>query len=280
MLVPLTALVLEGIGWRETAFVSGVVVLVIGLPLTRFLRRSPEEMGLRPDGMEPETDRPHTGEGARAEPGVAERARVDFTLGEALRTPSFWWISLGHASALFVVSSMGVHLISHLKESQEYSLGQASTVVFLLTGLLLIGTISGGVLGDRVNKRVLLVCCMAMHATGLVILSHAVNVWMVLAFVVLHGLAWGWRGPQMAAIRADYFGRAAFGKILGVSNMVIIVGTISGPVIAGLLYDQTGNYRLGFDILAGIAAAGSIFFILARPPTSPERARLAASAVA
>ncbi|MGH7751452.1 MAG: MFS transporter, partial [Gemmatimonadales bacterium] len=266
MLVPLTALVLEGIGWRQTALFSGIVILLVGLPLTRVLRASPEQMGLRPDGVTP-------GEEADARAArsalVGGTARVDFTLGQALRTPAFWWISLGHASALFVVSAMGVHLVSHLKESQGYSLGQASTVVFLLTGLLLIGTISGGLVGDRINKRLLLVCCMAMHATGLLILSHAVNVWMVLAFVLLHGLAWGWRGPQMAAIRADYFGRASFGKILGVSNMVIIVGTISGPVIAGLLYDQTGNYRLGFDILAGIAATGSVFFILARPPSPP-----------
>jgi MFS family permease len=81
----------------------------------------------------------------------------------------------------------------------------------------------------------------------------------------------------MAAIRADYFGRASFGKILGISNLVIIVGTISGPVIAGLLYDQTGDYRLGFDILAAIAAAGSIFFILARPPAAPARVLPAAT---
>ena len=270
MLVPLTALVLDGIGWRETAFLSGVIVLLVGLPLTRVLHGRPEGMGLRPDGdAVPEAFAADVG----TSPLVphAESVRIDFTLGEAVRTPSFWWISLGHASALFVVSAMGVHLVSHLIESQGYSLGQASTVVFLMTGLLLIGTISGGVIGDRVNKRALLVCCMAMHAGGLLVLSHAVNVWMVLAFVVLHGLAWGWRGPQMAAIRADYFGRASFGKILGISNLVIIVGTISGPVIAGLLYDQTGDYRLGFDILAGIAAAGSIFFILARPPAAPAR---------
>lgn len=275
MLVPLTALVLDAIGWRQTAFLSGLLVLLVGLPLTRLLHARPEHMGLNPDGASP-GDRHVTEAGASSQPHVdATRERVDFTLGEALRTRAFWWISLGHASALFVVSAMGVHLVSHLIESQGYSLGQASTVVFLLTGLLLIGTVSGGVLGDRVNKRLLLVCCMAMHAAGLLVLSHAVNVWMVLAFVLLHGLAWGWRGPQMAAIRADYFGRASFGKILGVSNLVIIVGTIAGPVIAGLLYDQTGDYRLGFDILAVIAAAGSIFFILARPPATPDRAGVA-----
>lgn len=76
----------------------------------------------------------------------------------------------------------------------------------------------------------------------------------------------------MAAIRADYFGRSAFGKIMGVSNMIIIIGTISGPLIAGYMYDRTGDYRLGFDILAGIALAGSVFFILARKPAHPRRA--------
>jgi MFS family permease len=53
--------------------------------------------------------------------------------------------------------------------------------------------------------------------------------------------------------------------------MVIIFGTISGPLIAGIIYDQTGNYRIGFDILAAIALAGSVFFLLARKPTRPGR---------
>lgn len=271
MAAPLVVLMLEAVGWRATAFISGIVVLLVGVPLTQVLRHHPAEMGLTPDGDAAAVPR-HAGAGREA----AASGRLDFTLGEALRQPSFWWISLGHASALFVVSAMGVHLVSHLKESQGYSLGQASAVVFLMTLLFLAGTVSGGLLGDRVNKRLLVVCCMLMHMAGLLLLSHATNLGMIVAFTVLHGLAWGWRGPQMAALRADYFGRAAFGKILGVSNMVIILGTISGPLIAGLLYDQTGNYRVGFDILAGIAAAGSVFFVLAKKPPGPKRAVAAA----
>jgi sugar phosphate permease len=261
MVVPVVVLALESFGWRTTAFLSGVVVLLVGLPLSQVLRHRPQTYGLLPDGDPAPADAP----GARR-PRPPAIDPNDFTLGEAVRQPAFWWISLGHACSLFIVSAMGVHLVSHLNESQGYSLGQASTVVFLMTGLFLTGTLTGGLVGDRVNRRVLLVTCMGMHATGLLLLSHAVNVWMVIAFTVLHGLAWGWRGPQMAAIRADYFGRSAFGKILGVSNMVIILGTISGPLIAGFLYDQTGNYRIGFDILAMIAAAGSVFFILAKRP--------------
>jgi len=267
MAIPVVVLVLDAVGWRTTALLSGVLVVVAGLPLTQVLRHHPHEHGLELDGGPA---------AAPAEPGKRPLPSLtatgpDFTLGEALRAPSFWWISLGHASALFTVSAMGVHLVSHLKQSQGYSLGQASTIVFLMTFVFLIGTLSGGPVGDRTSKRGLVVTCMGMHAVGLVLLSHATNLWMVLAFVLIHGLAWGWRGPQMAALRADYFGRTAYGKIMGVSNMIIILGTISGPLIAGFVYDQTGSYRVGFDILAGIAAAGSIFFILARKPSPPAR---------
>jgi MFS family permease len=95
---------------------------------------------------------------------------------------------------------------------------------------------------------------------------------MLLAFVVLHGLAWGTRGPLMAAIRADYFGGTNFGAIMGTSSMVAAFGTTAGPLIAGILADRTGNYEAGFTVLAALAAIGSIFFILARPPRRPDSA--------
>ena len=271
MLVPLTVLVLETVGWRWTAFLSGWLALALGLPLVQVLRHRPADLGLYPDGDVP-------GHPASAHHPPRPSAEADFTLAEALRAPAFWWISLGHTSALFVVAALNVHLVSQLKERLGYSLAQASSIVFLVTLLFLVGTVSGGLAGDRVNKRLLVVVCMGMHATGLLLLSYATNLPMVVAFAVLHGLAWGWRGPQMAALRADYFGPSSFGKILGVSNIIIIIGTISGPIIAGVMYDYTGDYRTGFIILAAIAALGSVFFILAKRPAPPLRLREATSA--
>ncbi|MGD9934108.1 MAG: MFS transporter [Dehalococcoidia bacterium] len=267
MAVPITVFALENLGWRETAFASGVIILLAGLPLTLLIRRRPSDMGLEPDGgpqiVAPTDDNP-TGIVARAHDPA-------FTLREALHEPSFYWVALGHASALFIVSALIVHLVSHLNQGLGYSLGAASAFVFLMTMMQFIGTLSGGFLGDRFDKRRLVILCMGMHVGGLLLLAQATSFWMIVAFAVLHGLAWGWRGPQMAAIRADYFGRENFGKILGVSNMIIIVGTISGPIIAGVIYDQTGSYKIGFDILAGIAAVGTTFFVLARKPAVPVR---------
>jgi MFS family permease len=108
-----------------------------------------------------------------------------------------------------------------------------------------------------------------MLMAGLLFLTYATNVAMIVAFAVLHGVAWGLRGPFMQAIRADYFGVSAIGMILGLSFMVIVVGQIGGPMIAGVLADATGNYRTGFTLLALLAGLGSVFFLLAKKPPRP-----------
>jgi MFS family permease len=107
------------------------------------------------------------------------------------------------------------------------------------------------------------------HALGLLLLAYAVNLAMVIAFAVLHGVAWGLRGPFMQAIRADYFGRSAIGMILGLSFMIIVVGQVGGPVIPGIFADITGDYRLGFTIIGVLAGLGSLFFVVARKPKRP-----------
>lgn len=264
VVVPITVLAIETFGWRTTTFASGVIVLLVGIPLTQLLRREPAEMGLPVDGLVVDLANPNAHH--------ARTVEEDFNLREALREPSFWWISFGHGSALFVVGAVNVHMIAHITGSLDYSLGVASLVYSGVTTMFMIGTVAGGWIGDRASKRALAMVCMGLHCAGMLLLSHATGGLMVGAFVVLHGLAWGMRGPQMAALRADYFGRTAFGKIMGVSNGIVILGAIAGPLTAGILFDRTGTYVLGFDILALLAGAGATFFFLAKRPKPKELA--------
>ena len=266
MLLPLTVVSsIEAFGWRETVMGSAVLVILVGLPLCQLFVDTPAEKGLLPDGVSVE-------EASTPERVAALANEPNFTLREAMHTGAFWWVSCGHGSALFVVAAINVHLQLFLTETRGYSLHEASLVTSLITTMFLIGNIGGGIIGDYANKRVLAMCCMLMHMIGMLLISHSVGTAMLIAGSIVHGLAWGGRGPQMAAIRAEYFGRAAFGKIMGVSNGVIIIGTISGPLIAGYMYDTTGSYGFGFDMLALMSGAGSIFFVLAKPPKPPVRA--------
>ena len=160
-------------------------------------------------------------------------------------------------------------MVVHVTERLGYSLGQAAAVVAFMTVMQMLGQVGGGWAGDRFNKRAIASGCMVAHAVALLLLAFAATFWMVAAFAVLHGLAWGIRGPLMSAIRADYFGSTAFGTITGTSSMIVMLGMMGGPLIAGILADRTGSYELGFAILAALAGLGSIFFVLARRPRRP-----------
>jgi sugar phosphate permease len=267
LLTQVVALSLTRLGWRWTAFLSGLVILLVGLPLAQLVRHRPEPYGLRPDG-EP-ADHPPTAGGAPR--GAAAPAPRDFTAREAMRAPAFWYVALGHGAALLVVSAVLVHLVTHVTERLGYSLRQGAAVVAFLTVMQIVGQLAGGWAGDRWSKRAIVVGCMAAHAAALLLLAAAHAFWMVAGFAVLHGLAWGIRGPLMSAIRADYFGSSSFGTITGVSSMIVMLGMMGGPLIAGVLADRTGSYETGFRLLAALAAIGSVFFLLARRPAPPDR---------
>lgn len=303
--LPVVAWSMAAFGWRATALVSAILVLVVGFPLTIVFRGAPHEMGETVDGQRalpapaaaaspalaqaaaPAREQPQAqaavpqaaaGASARADAGPSARADAgngavavlepgpEFTARQAMRTGAFWWLAFGHGAAMLIVSAVNVHAISHIKEGLGYTVTQAAFVITLMTMAHLAGLLLGSLIGDRFVKRRIAAVCMLGHAAGLLALTYATNHAMLIAFAILHGGAWGLRGPLMQAIRADYFGRRAIGMILGMSAAVIALGQIAGPLVAGVFVDWTGNYRLGFTVLAVGAALGSLLFLLARPP--------------
>ena len=256
--VPLVAFGLETLGWRSMAFLSGGAILIIGLPLVSLIRHSPAEYGEKPDGL--------TTSGHIVEDESPAEQNQSFSWQEAMREPSFWLISVGHALSLLTVSSMLAHLIPHLVRGMNYSLIEAGYAFALMTGVQMVGLILGGILGDRYNKRFICVLCMVGHCVGLFCVTFATNVTWVIAFAVFHGLAWGIRGPLMVALRADYFGPKSFGTIMGVSSLIVMIGMTIGPIACGLLFDQFGNYQLAFTIMALCSLSGSLCFWFAKPP--------------
>jgi len=257
IVVPAVAWSMQSFGWRTTAFASGALAMLVGWPLARVFRRRPEDVGETVDGL--------PAAAANEQRSVAREQR-EFSAREALRTSAFWLLSCGHGFALLIVYAVNVHAIAHMKEGLGYSVAQAALVITLMTVSQVGGVLVGWTIGDRFEKRFIAAGCMLMHAAGLFMLTFAAGPAMLVAFAVLHGGAWGLRGPFMQAIRADYFGRRSIGMILGLSSLIIVIGQIGGPMVAGVLADMTGNYRAGFTVLAVLAGLGSLFFLLARRP--------------
>ena len=265
LFVPLLALAMTHFGWRHTVTGSGIFTLVVAYPLARLIKTRPEDYGLLPDG---DTVPPSS---SALNVAKEELAEEDFTAAEAVRTPAFWLIALGHASAVLVVATVNVHFINYLVKQRGYSLALAGVMYGIVTVFQLLSQFAGGVIADRMDKRILAVVGMIGHVTGMLVLAFAVNLGMVLFFTVIHGLAWGLRGPLMSSIRADYFGRRAYGTIMGLSGLILLIGTVGGPLFSASLADLTGDYRLSFIVVGLLSGLGSLFFLAARKPTKPRR---------
>ena len=262
---PAVGWAMQTFGWQHMATASGAIFLAGGLALARIVRRNPAEIGETMDGLPPAP------ENARSTADFSEAP--GFTPRQALRTRAFWLLGFGHALALLVVTAVNVHAISHMKEDLGLSLAQAGFVITLMTLSQAGGVLVGAAMGDRWDKRRVAAGCMLAHMAGLLMLTFAMHPVMLFAFALLHGGAWGLRGPFMQALRADYFGVRAIGMILGLSAVFVAAGQVVGPLVAGVLADLTGNYRIGFVVLALLAGSGTVLFLLAKKPALPVLAR-------
>ena len=202
---------------------------------------------------------------------------VNFTVHEAIRDRSFWFISAGHGMALMVVSTMPVHLVPYLVDQNGWSPAATSLVFPAIMVMQIIGQLVGGYLGDKYPKRIVAAVAMFGHGGAFIILAFSASGLAVAGAIVLHGLAWGARGPLMMAIRADYFGRRNLGVISGWSNIITITGSIIGPVYAGFVFDTSGSYSLAFWTIGVATAISTVLFLAARRPPTPVRLGVARS---
>ncbi len=246
------------IGWRMTAMIVGITILVLAAPLSRLLRNNPDDYGALPDGEPPPTDASVTSPGAPRE--------QDLTASEALRTPAFWFISLGHGFTSMVILAIMTHL-GLMMVDKGYELEDAGFVVIVYTAVAMGFQLVGGYVGDRMSKRVGLAFFTSVQAAGVMVLVFAQTLPMFYVFGILFGAGFGGRNPLTVAIRADYFGTASFGKILGFSTVPMNVLLLVAAPFAGWMYDRYGTYELAFLILAGLNAFGAVCFLMSRRPT-------------
>ena len=146
----------------------------------------------------------------------------------------------------------------------------AAFSVGLLTVVSIAGRLSFGYMGDFVDKRYLFLFAYILQGGGVLILMIAREMTMVYLFVAVFGVGFGATVPLLASIRADYFGRAALGKIQGFMSPVTMVAGATGPVSAGYLFDTTGSYDSAFLAVGLLTIAGGFIILLAKPHKAVE----------
>jgi MFS family permease len=231
---PLSAFLIERLGWRAAFLWLGAGVALLLLPTNARAPRAPIEAA-------------GSGPGAA---GKAPEARV----AEILGTARFWCF----AAAFFFtpVSNFMVttHQVAHMVEAGIEPRWAATA--FGVMGLLSAAGRAGfGALSDRVGRIPAALGSYAATALGtlaLLLLGPGSSVWLLYGFIALFGSTLGARGPIIAALAADLYRGRSYGTVLGLITLGNRLGSAVGPWLGGVIYDLTGSYRTAFG--ASIAA--------------------------
>ena len=254
----------DRLGWQTTVVIIGVIVLVVIFPLTRLIRDRPEDYGLLPDGDKPEDQSAEQAE--RRQRSKVQDTDPEFTLRQALMTPAFWLISVGHGFTSMILIAMMAHL-APMMDDRGYSLQTSAFVITAYTAVSMLFQIVGGFVGDRVPKRYALFVFTWIQASGVFLLTFGTaSLPVAYGFALLFGIGFGGRNPLTVSIRGEYFGRKSFGKIMGISQVPMNILLLAAPVVAGIVRDNTGEYTIAFATLAGLNMLGGLLFLFALPP--------------
>jgi sugar phosphate permease len=254
-------------GWQLTALILGIVILVAAFPLSRLIRNRPQDYNQRPDGDPPvltQVSSTH-GEASAHGRGAAGRPSSDLTASQALRTPAFWLISFGHGFTSMVILAIMSHLGLLLKD-RGFDVETTGWIVAVYTAVAMGFQLVGGYLGDRVPKNLALFGFTSLQAAGVVLLTFSSSLLMFYLFAILFGMGFGGRNPLTVAIRGEYFGRASFGKILGLSTVPMNVLLLMASPFAGFMRDVQGTYTTAFLVLAALNFLGGALFLMAKRP--------------
>lgn len=204
--------------------------------------------------------------GAGGEKASVLRVDEGLTAGQAIRLPAFYAVVIAVMFGSFTYAAMLPHVYAHLLTG-----GMTIESASFTLGTLAIGGIVGklvfGYLAERVGARqaaIVNLCGQAVFAT---LLGLADNHTTLSLMTPLFGVCMGGFGVLIALLVQDTFGLRYFGSIMGLVNTSNAVSFGLGPVIAGLSYDWTGAYTVGFIFTAGLFATGALVLFLVPTPT-------------
>jgi MFS family permease len=236
------------LGWRSTYMVIGLLVLVVSVPVVAFfLKESPEEMGLLPDGAiaaRPAADKQNTGEG--------------MVWRDARRTKAFWLMFGAIVLVGASVHGCVLHLVPLLSD-QGVSSNRVALATSFLGSALLTGRVGSGYLLDRFFAPRVAMCLFGAAACGIALLRMGAASGLVLPAVFLIGLGMGAEVDIIAYLVSRYFGLRAFGEVYGYAFASYVLAGALGPWLMGLGFDRSGSYG---SVLVGFLVATLLAVVL------------------
>jgi len=240
VLTPAVEFTITATSWR-VAYIALAILSLITLPfILIFLRRSPEQLGLHPDG-DPNSVSKHI-----------TSMRNNWTISESIRTPAFWMLIIAGLGSIGPLRMLTVHQIAAVVDAgfdQHY----AAQIVGFAGAVTAVAYILFGALSDRIGRPLTYTIgsiCLLITIGIINGLHHPdQSLWLVV-YAIMMGLGEGSRSSLMTAIASDMFPGEAMGAVNGAMGSAFGAGAAVFPWLAGWLFDQSQSYSVAFAAAA------------------------------
>jgi sugar phosphate permease len=264
--IQIFSLIANAYSWRTAYRIHGMVALVIVLPLLVVMRRRPSDIGLEPDGDQPE---------AILDQSTLQRRdsarEFSWTATEAAVTWSFWLIVVAESLVTLTSGTINFQIVPYLRDSGA-SVAMAAIGLSLSSLLGSLGNPFWGYLSDRFSPRKMLLGLLSLTCVAVALFLVIPNSNAAFAVVVFYGTVAGGLNILGNMMIAQYFGRTSFGSISGLVGPFQTGALGFGPTLGALIFAYTGSYTwlFLFGLVGYLGALGCMIF--ARAPRLPQRA--------
>ena len=264
------AWLLTFIGWRQVWTLFGALVVVLAvIPVAIFMRRSPEDMGLHPDG-----------DGGDGPLSSADRARgrgtgnqalepeVRWTRKDVRRTSTFWLIVLVFGMVDIGVTGLNLHVVSYVSDL-GFTLVQAAFVMTVIAGTQTASGLLWGFVGERLSVRRIISFLFLVEAAGLYVAANTQELGTIYLGFFFYGLGLGGVQVLEEVMWANYFGRISLGTVRGASLQIVLLCGVCGPPFFGFVNDFAGSYTISFYLFMAMLVISSMLTLTIRRPRHP-----------
>jgi len=261
-------------GWRFACLIWGLIMFASVLFAFMLIKpQRPEYYGLLPDGAEfsPGTEKDRK---EMIEQGISYASSLqetEYTFKQALRTKTYWLLVVGFTVHNFIAGGFNVHVYPFLTD-----IGIAEATASGLMGMMVFFMIPsrffGGIIADRIPKRylqLLLVGAFLLQVIGISTFLYSRSMVSVYVLLACHGFSSGAVTPIIILVLGRYFGRKAFGSILGTMIAFLAPMGLLSPVYYGWVFDTYLSYDTAFITALVMAAIAVVATFFVRAPQQP-----------
>lgn len=261
IVAPIAGLTISTLGWRASWIVLGMMTIFAIVPLSSlFLRRSPEDIGLLPDG----------GKSVSNQKINYENETESWTLKQSLANSQFWLLLLIQCLGLSGLVVVLFHEVAYIQD-KDLKIESATVIATSLAVSAMISKIPFGYLSDRMDTRKLLALCLIPAGLSTYMIIPIYSFSLLIIWGIIHGFFMGGFPTLINVVLPEYFGRQYLGSIRGVIAPITMVISALSPLIAGILWNESSSYSVAFFIFGSAWIAGGLLtFILSEPKDAPN----------